>query len=62
MLGANDGAAGVALALEFYRSLATRPASPAFVQTFWDAEDAGQTGGGDELGPGRRHAAAHKPA
>lgn len=64
MLGANDGAAGVAFALEFYRSLADAPLLRRhIVVVFWDAEDAGITGGNEATWAlGARYAAAHQPA
>lgn len=63
MPGANDGAAGVAFALEIYRSLSDSPLRKHIVLAFWDAEDSGIAGGDDATWAlGARHAAAHKPA
>lgn len=64
MLGANDGAAGVAMALELYRALGDSPLKKHIVLAFWDAEDAGKTGieFDDTWALGARYAAASKPA
>ncbi|MEN6624865.1 MAG: M28 family peptidase [Candidatus Sumerlaeia bacterium] len=63
MLGANDGAAGVAMALELYRALGDSPLKNHVALAFWDAEDAGKSGPGLDAtwALGARYGAAHKP-
>ncbi|MCE5231129.1 M28 family peptidase [bacterium] len=64
MLGANDGAAAVAMALGLYKALGDSPLKKHIVLAFWDAEDAGMSGPDNEWtwAVGARYAAAHRPA
>lgn len=62
MLGANDGASGVAGVLELARNLGNHPLRSHLVLAFWDAEDAGVSGDNDSWALGARYAAAHPPA
>jgi hypothetical protein len=61
MLGANDGASGVAMALELARDLRTGPLRERLVLAFWDAEDAGTPDDAESWALGARHAAANPP-
>jgi len=62
MLGADDGASGVALALELLRELRASPMRAHLALAFWDAEDGGVNDQSDSWGLGARHAAEHPPA
>jgi hypothetical protein len=62
MLGANDGASGVALALEIARALQGTPQGRQVVLLFHDAEDAGVYGDNSSWCKGAQYAAAHPPA
>ena len=62
MLGANDGAAAVAIVLELARALRATPLGPHVVVAFWDAEDAGLNNDNDTWAIGAQYAAAHRQA
>ncbi len=63
VIGANDGASGVAAALELARVLRETEWRDHLVLAFWDVEDAGRYGGRElDWGLGSRHAAQHPPA
>lgn len=62
LLGANDGASGVAMALELARELRRTSLRDHLVLAFWDAEDAGIDTQEDSWALGARYAAAHPPA
>lgn len=63
MLGANDGASGVAMLIEIARELRDDPLKPQVAMALWDAEDAGVNNGPEETWClGSRQAAAHPPA
>jgi hypothetical protein len=62
MLGANDGASGVAMAFELARALADDPMRDHVALAFWDAEDSGTVSDPDSWGLGAQFAAANPPA
>lgn len=62
MLGANDGAAAVAIVLELARALRATPLGPHVAIAFWDAEDSGTYSNDDSWGVGARYAAEHPQA
>jgi hypothetical protein len=62
LLGANDGASGVAMMLELARELRQTSLRDHLVFAFWDAEDAGIDTQEDSWALGARYAAAHPPA
>lgn len=60
MLGANDGASGVAMVLELARGLRQTSLKDHMVLAFWDAEDAGVNEESDSWCLGARYAATHR--
>ncbi len=60
--GANDGASGVALALELMNSLKDSPLADNIVVVFWDAEDSGINDDPQSWALGSSYAADHSPA
>lgn len=59
ILGANDGASGVAVLLELARMMAERPPSVGVDLVFFDGEDGGDEGGYSDWCLGSAHYAAH---
>lgn len=59
ILGANDGASGVALLLEIARALKSQAPPVGVDIVFFDGEDLGRSGYDDEWSLGARHYAAH---
>jgi len=63
ILGANDGASGVAVLLELARVFRAQPPSVGVVFAFFDGEDSGEQGNDESYCLGSRHLAEHlKPA
>jgi glutaminyl-peptide cyclotransferase len=61
LAGANDGASGVALALELFNGLKQSPFSDNIVLVFWDVEDAGNYKDPRSWALGSAHAAGQPP-
>ncbi len=61
ILGANDGASGVAILLEIARHLKAAPPRVGVDLICWDGEDSGREGHSDEYLQGSTYFAKHKP-
>ncbi|NOY76584.1 MAG: M28 family peptidase [Calditrichaeota bacterium] len=61
ILGANDGASGVAVLLEIARHLKENPPPVGVDLALWDGEDSGREGHSDEYLQGSRYFAQNKP-
>jgi hypothetical protein len=62
ILGANDGASGVAVLLEIAHHLKTSPPPIGVDIVLFDGEDLGKTGNPESFSAGSKYFAAHKPA
>lgn len=62
ILGANDGASGVAVLLEFARIFAATPPPRNIDLVFFDAEDAGESGNSESFALGSQYFAKNLPA
>ncbi len=61
ILGANDGASGVAVLLEFARILSVNPPPAGIDIVLFDAEDAGESGNSESFALGSQHFAKNLP-
>ncbi|MEX2116344.1 MAG: M28 family peptidase, partial [Bacteroidota bacterium] len=62
ILGANDGASGVAVLLEFARIFSTNPPPAGFDIVLFDAEDVGESGNSESYAQGSQYFAKNLPA
>jgi len=60
IIGANDGASGVAVLLEMARVLTTNPPPRPVLLAFWDGEDIGRESHPEEYAAGSRYWARHQ--